>query len=201
MRHLHSSASRPVQRLLWAGSVLDRTSSSLQEVPKDWLLSLGVQADVEQVRKFVCVRIMGTDCVCGQGISFSHLAASPSHSLLSYTTLPPSLPFATSDDGAGKPRTNPSGLQKVLSVGRNTYGELGLGFSSQESTWGMVTSGFEGRGGIKALQCGMGSSWMATAEDSSADCECFMWHSRRLSAHSNVGFLPAQSLLYAFGSE
>lgn len=48
-RLYHSSRSCQVQRLLWAGSVLDRTASALQEVPKDWLLSLGVQNDVEQV--------------------------------------------------------------------------------------------------------------------------------------------------------
>jgi hypothetical protein len=156
-RGMHSSSSQQVQRLLWAGSVLDRESSSLQEVPKDWLLSLGVQADVEQ------------------GISFQHIAASTSHSVLSYVTLPPSLPVSVEDtaerDDFGKTRVNPSGLHKVFAIGRNTFGELGLGFSSQESTWGMVTSGFEGKGGVKAIQCGLGSTWMATAETKEDDCE------------------------------
>ncbi|UZJ57353.1 hypothetical protein CBS101457_006673 [Exobasidium rhododendri] len=154
-RSISCSARLHVQRLLWAGSVLDRESSSLQEVPMDWLLSLGVQADVEQ------------------GISFTHLASSMSHSLLSYTTLPPALPVSLHDtaekDDFGKARVNPSGLHKVVAVGRNTFGELGLGFSSQESTWGMVTSGFEGRGGISSIQCGLGSSWMVTGEGRPAE--------------------------------
>lgn len=48
-RAFHTSRKAPVQRLLWAGTVLDQTSASFKEVPKDWLLALGVQADVEQV--------------------------------------------------------------------------------------------------------------------------------------------------------
>lgn len=48
---LRSTRGCGVQRLLWSGSVLDRRSASLREVPKDWLLSLGVQPDVEQVRR------------------------------------------------------------------------------------------------------------------------------------------------------
>ena len=60
---------------------------------------------------------------------------------------------------------HPSGLHKVIAIGRNTFGELGLGFSSQESTWGMVSSGFEGQGGIKGVQCGLGSSWLVTANN------------------------------------
>lgn len=83
-------------------------------------------------------------------------------------------------DDFGRPQVYPSGLQKVIAVGRNTFGELGLGFSSQESTWGMVSGGFEGQGGITGLQCGLGSSWLITAND---------------------GGEHASSLVYAFGSE
>ena len=48
-RTFATSRSARVQRLLWAGAVLDRTSAALAEVPRDWLLSLGAQSDVEQV--------------------------------------------------------------------------------------------------------------------------------------------------------
>lgn len=112
-----------------------------------------------------------------QGISFTKLSSSPSHSLISYTTLPPSLPISSGDnaerDDFGRVRVHPAGLQKVISIGRNTFGELGLGFSSQEATWGMVTSGFEGRGGIEAVQCGLGSSWLVTSESRAEKGELF----------------------------
>lgn len=49
-RGFRHCARQNVQRLLWAGSVLDQTSSTLSEVPKDWFLAMGMQADVEQVR-------------------------------------------------------------------------------------------------------------------------------------------------------
>lgn len=114
--------------------------------------------------------------ITSKGITFTHIAASPSHSLISYTTLPPSLPVSINDpdlerDEFGRRRTFPAGLQKIIAAGRNTYGELGLGFSSQESTWGMVTGGFEGKGGIQSLQCGLGTSWLTTAAEAASDCE------------------------------
>lgn len=65
---------------------------------------------------------------------------------------------------------NPSGLHKVAAIGRNTYGELGLGFSSQESTWGMVSPGFHGAGGIRSVECGLGSSWIVTHVEKRRNC-------------------------------
>lgn len=135
----------------------------MREVPGDWLLSLGVQADVEQ------------------GLSFTKLVASHSHCLLAYKTLPPALPVTMEAEGHPEEDEeqyiNPSGLHKVAAIGRNTFGELGLGFASQESTWGMVSSGFTGQAGITHLSAGLGSSWIVTADNAN------------------------KSLVHAFGSE
>jgi hypothetical protein len=146
-RTFSSSTRQHVQRLLWAGSVLDQQSNKLKEVPKDWFLAMGMHSDIEQ------------------GISFNTLAASSSHTLVAYTTLAPTLPVAQhvlSNQGHEPPRTTPAGLHRIAAIGRNTYGELGAGFASQESTWGMVRGTFEGAGGVKAIQCGLGTSWLVT---------------------------------------
>lgn len=86
--------------------------------------------------------------------------------------------MATSEQQAGGSDAgtlNPAGLHKIAAIGRNTYGELGLGFASQESTWGMVARGFEGAGGICGVRCGLGSSWVATNKDSSSQSPSLLY--------------------------
>ncbi|KDN48858.1 RCC1/BLIP-II [Tilletiaria anomala UBC 951] len=142
------------QRLLWAGSVLDRVSPYLQEVPKDWLAGIGIVQDADA------------------DIRFTHLAGSVSHSLLAYRTVPGA--FSSSeekakskenrattikDSGDQAPALKDEGHAKIIAIGRNTHGQLGLGFTSQESSWGMVQSDFEGKR-IKSLHAANGSSFI-----------------------------------------
>jgi len=75
-------------------------------------------------------------------------------------------PISTSeDDPIPTPPPNPEGLHKVMSIGRNSVGELGLGFASQESTWGMCRPGFQGQQGIEGLATGLGTSWIVCKDD------------------------------------
>ncbi|KAL9936759.1 hypothetical protein V8E36_003994 [Tilletia maclaganii] len=190
-RRLHTSNPRQVQRLLWAGAVLDETSPKLRPASSAWLASLGMGRDAEY------------------GITFTHLATSPSHSLLAYRTLPPSdyelpAPEAASDHGEEPTPNDPSrpkrlpganqtrqepesptkyaGLEKIISIGRNTFAELGLGFSSHESTWGMVKSGhnFAGSNSIKQLAAGLNTSWAITSSSSGSSDRLFAWGNHSL---------------------
>lgn len=47
-----------------------------------------------------------------------------------------------------------------MAIGRNSVAELGLGFSSEEATWGMTRPGFQGQEGIHSLATGLGTSWI-----------------------------------------
>jgi len=190
-RQLHTTTPRTVQRLLWAGAVLDETSPKLRPASSAWLTSLGMGRDAEY------------------GITFTHMAASPSHSLLAYRTLPPSDyelpgPEAASDPGAASAHNDPmrprglpgagqarqepesptkyAGLEKIISIGRNTFAELGLGFSSHESTWGMVKSGhnFAGSNSIKQLAAGLNTSWAVMSSPSGSSDKLFAWGNHSL---------------------
>ncbi|CAD6938897.1 unnamed protein product [Tilletia controversa] len=202
-RALHSSCPRRVQRLLWAGAVLDETSPKLRAATSAWLAALGMGQDAQY------------------GISFTQMAASTPHSLLAYRTLAPSprdLPAPESehtdpqeeerDDpsrpkllgGEGPPGNNDSplkyvGLEKIISVGRNTFSELGLGFSSHESTWGMVRSlsNFSGSHQIKQLGAGHNTSWAVTSSSSSGSSDMlFAWGNHSL-GQLGLGSVPSQS--------
>ncbi|KAK0569815.1 hypothetical protein OC861_000526 [Tilletia horrida] len=157
---MHATALRCVQRLLWAGAVLDETSPVLRPATAAWLSALGMGHDAQY------------------GVSFTHLAASPSHSLLAYRTLPPSKHELPEPDErpASSPHELPgpdgdhvnvddpnryAGLEKIIAIGKNTFSELGLGFSSHEQTWGMVqsTNNFSGSHKIKHLGAGLNTSY------------------------------------------
>lgn len=82
-------------------------------------------------------------------ITLGPIAASPTrgHSLLSYKTAPPEC------------------LSRVFAAGRNSYGQLGIGFASQEATFGLVRPGFSGVGGLSRLQAGPAQSWLLTNDE------------------------------------
>ncbi|PWN46958.1 hypothetical protein IE53DRAFT_371868, partial [Violaceomyces palustris] len=143
IRNLSTSTVPRRQHLLWSGNNLDHTSNKLTKLPREWLDNLGVSQDVDK------------------GISWKNLCSSTTHSLLSYTLLP--LPRGQEqtilDQGSIRNAVLP---QKILSTGRNTHAQLGLGFASQEATRGMVNSGFEGKGGIRSLSAGHSTSYILT---------------------------------------
>lgn len=58
----------------------------------------------------------------------------------------------------------PESLTRVLAVGRNTHAQLGLGFASQEATFGLVRGGLFGAGGIVAVKAGPIQTWVLTAD-------------------------------------
>ncbi|EPQ31042.1 uncharacterized protein PFL1_01231 [Pseudozyma flocculosa PF-1] len=171
-----SSTSFPTRRqhLLWCGNLLGYTSDRLTKLPRAWIDSLGVASDVDQ------------------GLQWTHISASPTHTLLAYRLLPPLAPpptasaghdaeddqHATEDDSAiiydGPRETSdsapPSSLpHKVLAMGKNTHAQLGLGFASQEATRGMVTGTFDGKGGVRAVCSGGCASFIVTQSGSSEE--------------------------------
>ncbi len=167
-RCLSCTRARRRQHLWWAGSVLDRVSPYLQEVPRDWLAAIGMGADADD------------------GLGFTHLAGGVAHSLLAYRTDPRkrrrahAAPKEDGEEGGKKreiqevnvildsgeeaPEMNDGGFAKIVAIGRNTQGQLGLGFTSQESSWGMVSAGFAGRS-IAGLQVGNGTSFVVMEQD------------------------------------
>lgn len=62
-------------------------------------------------------------------------------------------------------KSDSSQPSKVFSIGRNTHAQLGLGFSSQEATRGMVTGELEGKGGVSKVGAGgSGFSFVVTTD-------------------------------------
>jgi hypothetical protein len=66
----------------------------------------------------------------------------------------------------------PHARHRVVAVGRNTHGELGLGYTSHEATWGLVSPGFDGEGGVRAVHAGGSSSWIVTKTHAAELGEC-----------------------------
>ncbi|KAJ9473837.1 hypothetical protein PHBOTO_003910 [Pseudozyma hubeiensis] len=64
------------------------------------------------------------------------------------------------EDAKSNTSSQPS---KVFALGRNTHAQLGLGFTSQEATRGMVTGEFAGEGGVSMLAAGNGFSFIVTS--------------------------------------
>jgi hypothetical protein len=77
------------------------------------------------------------------------------------TLLPPS---SSSTRGHSLlPYSTKEGLSRILAIGRNTHAQLGLGFSSQEATFGLIQPGFSGQGGIHSVHAGPSQSFILTS--------------------------------------
>lgn len=166
-RRLTSSSHHPYQHVLYFGNVLGYESvHALSKFPRAWLDSVGVSNDIDH------------------GIRFTSASAAPHHLLLSYTLLDASLkrthqsaedvvlPGALHEAQEAKHgavildqsshTATTSFPSKVFALGRNTHAQLGLGFSSQEATRGMVTGELYGSGGVHAVAAGNGFSLVVT---------------------------------------
>ena len=115
---------------------------------------------------------MGQDAE--DGMTFTHIAGSVSHSLLAYRTSPGKGKEKAEErysgdkvilsSGEAAPEVEDEIFAKVLAVGRNTQGQLGLGFTSQESSWGMVSAGFGGKR-IQRVVAGNGVSFIVMQQE------------------------------------
>lgn len=77
------------------------------------------------------------------------------------TLLPPS---SSSTRGHSLlPYSTKEGLSRILAIGRNTHAQLGLGFSSQEATFGLIRPGYSGQGGIHSVYAGPSQSFILTS--------------------------------------
>ncbi|CAO1626103.1 unnamed protein product [Parajaminaea phylloscopi] len=128
-RRLSTRPAAREQHLLWAGTLLDRTTGTHSVFDHELLLAAGAADDLDK-----------------GDISLVDVAASPTrgHSLIAYRT------------------AAPDRLTRVLALGRNTHGQLGLGYASQEATFGLVRPGFSGAGGISSVLAGPAQTWILT---------------------------------------
>lgn len=96
----------------------------------------------------------GPDLLKGD-VSLLPPAASPTrgHSLLPYRT------------------AQPEAWSRVLAIGRNTHAQLGIGYASQEATFGLIRSGYSGKGGISKVVAGQHQSWILTDDESKTAIE------------------------------
>lgn len=147
LRQLHSSPAPRQQHLLWAGKLLDQTTSTFQPLSHSLILAAGAADDLDR----------GDITLLTPAAS-----ATRGHSLLPYRT------------------AEPESLTRVLAIGRNTHAQLGLGFASQEATFGLVRPGFFGTGGISAILAGTSQSWMITTDQDSNQRFAFAWGGKSL---------------------
>lgn len=77
-------------------------------------------------------------------------------------------------------------LTRIFAVGRNTFSQLGLGFASQEATFGLVRPGFSGDGGISSLIAAQGQTWIHTLPASDAQSDDQQQPSRLFACGNNT---------------
>ncbi|GAC99149.1 hypothetical protein PHSY_006748 [Pseudozyma hubeiensis SY62] len=175
LRRTFSSTSSPsYQHVLYFGNLLGYQSiDRLAKFSRSWLDSAGVSGDVDRGLRY--------ECMSSGGVG---------HVLVGYTLLDTRLdgrsPRQTSEQvslhGAVEPEEEVDGEvihldtedaksstssqpSKVFALGRNTHAQLGLGFTSQEATRGMVTGEFAGEGGVSMLAAGNGFSFIVTSSN------------------------------------
>ena len=166
VRTFTTTAVTGYQHVLYLGSVLGYTAvQGLAKFPRTWLDSVGVSNDVDH------------------GLRFTDVCGGTNHVLLAYTLVDPPMvrrsgrcehvvrhgqSFVVDDeqgevvDVQGRTATS-AHPSKVFALGRNTHAQLGLGFSSQEATRGMVTGQLPGQAGITHIVASSTSSLVITA--------------------------------------
>ncbi|SPO28252.1 uncharacterized protein UTRI_04649_B [Ustilago trichophora] len=188
-RTINTTRVLPHQHILYLGNVLGYTSvDRLSKLPRAWLDSVGVSTDVDHGLRW-------TGASGGPGhalLSYTLLDAPldpswrmPRVSSEEVATTSSSGQNAAREgeigrkeegaeeeqatvleDQAGK-RATSAQPSKVFALGRNTHAQLGLGFSSQEATRGMVTGVMEGKGGVQIISAGNGFSHVVTSTPAS----------------------------------
>ncbi|SPO28771.1 uncharacterized protein UTRI_04649 [Ustilago trichophora] len=187
-RTIHTTRILPHQHVLYLGNVLGYTSDDrLSKFPRAWLDSVGVSSDVDHGLRW-------TDASGSPGhalLSYTLLDAPLDPSLRMPRVSTEELATSSSsgqnakenrqtgkeaeggeeegtvlEDEAGEKATSAQPC-KVFALGRNTHAQLGLGFSSQEATRGMVTGVMEGKGGVQMISVGNGSSHVVTSTSAS----------------------------------
>ncbi|SNX85351.1 uncharacterized protein MEPE_04060 [Melanopsichium pennsylvanicum] len=212
IRTIHTSLTLSYQHLLYLGNVLGYQSPQrLSKFPRAWLDSVGVSSDVDHG-----LRWTGASGGPGHALISYTLLDKPldpqrsrkasSEELVTTTSSTTSRSFVEDqttsahvqqqegtvlDHSSGTSRKNSNSQpSKVFSLGRNTYAQLGLGFSSQEATRGMVTGQIQGRGGVANIVAGSGFSFVV------ADLGI-----RDYSSKDSIEGATSGSAIYAFGND
>ena len=179
IRSVHTSAALRYQHVLYFGNVLGYNSvDRLAKFPRAWLDSVGVSADVDHGLRWGSASGSPGHAL----LSYTLLESAVDPTLRAPRQTTEELATSTgstiqqekqrTDEGAEEEtvledasgrKSASSQPSKVFSLGRNTHAQLGLGFSSQEATRGMVTGSMDGNGGVDKVVAGSGFSFVVTS--------------------------------------
>ncbi|EST06915.2 Regulator of chromosome condensation 1/beta-lactamase-inhibitor protein II [Kalmanozyma brasiliensis GHG001] len=187
-RFISRSAPSRYQHVLYLGDVLGYTSASrLSKFPRAWLDAAGVAADVDHGLRWVAASGGVNHVLLGYEVLVSPLEGvrrgrDSGEEIVVHGARPEEGEGGLRngkgkdeeregeilEESGGKTSTSrhPS---KVFALGRNTHAQLGLGFSSQEATRGMVTGTLDGVGGVTHVAAGSGFSFVTTATGSGSN--------------------------------
>ncbi|PWN41048.1 RCC1/BLIP-II [Ceraceosorus guamensis] len=160
-RAIHTSTTSARQHLLFSGTILDQATTSFVPFKKEWIAALG--APVEDLRRGLSVVGLDmSDDVGGGGAIVYRTLGDRSAFHPGLWSENSNAPNGTRTIEGHEARRLKHVRTRIATFGRNTHGQLGLGFTSHEATWGIVRGGYWGEGGVKLVKMGNAAGLIVT---------------------------------------